>query len=86
MLNFNHELYADKIVTETSSVCSINPQLKPYLEFGSIMTETHCDVRVGHLVGGSGRFIGNLEEAFEKSLSSASNSSSDLSTGPQGVQ
>ncbi len=56
------------IIAEISSVGGANPQLKPYLEFGGMMSETSCDVRISHLVGGSGRFVANLEEALEQAI------------------
>lgn len=69
------------ILSEIRSVCRINPQLKPHLEFGGMMSETHCDIRVRHLVGGSGRYISNLDDAFKLALS-PNPKGTDLDSGP----
>ena len=56
------------IMSEISTVCGQNKDLKPFLRWGGRMSETNCDIRVSHLVGGSGRFVANLEKAFVECL------------------
>jgi hypothetical protein len=68
------------IMSEISTVCGQNKDLEPFLKWGGMMSETHCDVRVSHLVGGSGRFVANLEEAFVECLSQSGQQSDNHPT------
>lgn len=56
------------IIKELESVCMVKPELQKHLEYGVVMDETDCDIRVQHLVANYGRYPANINEAFSKAI------------------
>ncbi len=72
------------IISEIQSVCRTNERLKPYLQFAPLINPPPCDNRVSHLLGASGRYVANLEDALNQAIAAQklSNQNNDLSRGP----